>query len=98
MATAKEFEVFLNSCNLSNFTDKFINEGVERTEDIQDLDDRTLDAFGLTLTQKTRLRWKFKEPTANSKSESASNSIEGRAPSTLESPPKAGPSSQYQSV
>ena len=80
MATAKEFEVFLNSCNLSNVTDKFINEGVERTEDIQDLDDRTLDAFGLTLTQKTRLHWKFKELTANSKSESASNSIEGTTP------------------
>ena len=68
---------------------------MERTEDNQDLDDRTFDAFGLTLTQKTGLRRNFKELTANSKPESASNSIEGTA---LESPPKAGPSSQYQSV
>ena len=96
MATAKEFEIFPNSCNYSNFTDKFVNEGEERTEDIHDLDDRILDGFGLTLTQTMRVHQKFKELAANSKPESTCKTIE--AQSSLESPPEAGPSLQCQSV
>ena len=65
MASDTTFDEFTIQCNLTGFTGKFVDEGVSRIEDIDDLTKSKLTELGLTETQLMRLfryfsQWKDK--------------------------------------
>ena len=46
---------FLSTCNLKSFIDQFVEEGINRIEDIEDLTSSKLAEFGFSETQTLRL-------------------------------------------
>ena len=61
MTSDTTFDEFMIQCNLTGFTGKFVDEGVSRTEDIEDLTKSKLTELGLTETQSMRLFRYFKD-------------------------------------
>ena len=55
MVSDTTFDVFMIQCNLTGVTGKFVDEGVSRIEDIEDLTKLKLTELGLTKTQSIRL-------------------------------------------
>ena len=55
MASDTTFDEFMIQCKLTSFDGKFVDEGMSRIEDIEDLTKSKLTELGLTQTQSMKL-------------------------------------------
>ena len=73
---------FLSTCNLKSFLDQFVEEGITRIEDIEDLTSSKLAEFGFSETQTLRLFRYFNQWKSSGKTVQAAVDSGQSAPET----------------